>query len=41
MSIATTTAQEPLLTAEQYAQRPDPGHPEELIRGWIVAMPMP
>jgi Uma2 family endonuclease len=28
-----------LLTAEEFAQRPDPGHPEELLRGRIVAMP--
>ncbi len=28
-----------LLTAEEFAQRPDPGHPEELVRGRIVAMP--
>jgi Uma2 family endonuclease len=31
----------PLLTAEQFAQRPDPGHPEELLRGRVVPMPMP
>ena len=30
-----------LLTAEQFAQRPDPGYPEELVRGKIVPMPMP
>lgn len=30
-----------LLTAEEFAQRPDPGHPEELVRGRIVPMPMP
>ena len=30
-----------LLTAEQFAQRPDPGHPEELVRGRIVPMPVP
>jgi Uma2 family endonuclease len=35
------TATQTLLTAEQFAQRPDPGHPEELIRGRIVAMPPP
>jgi Uma2 family endonuclease len=28
-----------LLTAEEFARRPDPGHPEELVRGKIVAMP--
>ena len=32
---------EALLTAEQYATLPDPGHPEELVRGKIVPMPMP
>jgi Uma2 family endonuclease len=35
------TATQPLLTAEQFAQRPDPGHPEELVRGRIVPMPPP
>jgi len=30
-----------LLTAEQFAERPDPGHPEELVRGRVVPMPMP
>jgi Uma2 family endonuclease len=29
------------MTAEQFAQRADPGHPEELVRGRIVPMPMP
>jgi Uma2 family endonuclease len=29
------------ITAEQFAQRPDPGYPEELVRGRIVPMPMP
>jgi Uma2 family endonuclease len=29
------------LTAEEFAQRPDPGHPEELVRGTILAMPLP
>jgi Uma2 family endonuclease len=36
-SLATST----LITAEQFAQRPDPGYPEELVRGRIVPMPMP
>lgn len=40
MSTAFGTG-EPLLTAEQFAVRPDPGYPEELVRGRIVAMPMP
>jgi Uma2 family endonuclease len=30
-----------LMTAEEYARRPDPGHPEELVRGKVVAMPQP
>ena len=30
-----------LLTAEQFAARPDPGYPEELVRGRIVPMSMP
>jgi Uma2 family endonuclease len=31
----------PWITAEEFARRPDPGHPEELVRGRIVPMPMP
>lgn len=30
-----------LLAAEEFGSRPDPGHPEELVRGWIVARPVP
>ena len=30
-----------LMTAEEYARRPDPGYPEELLRGRIVPMPQP
>jgi Uma2 family endonuclease len=30
-----------VLTAEQFAARPDPGYPEELVRGRIVPMPVP
>ena len=30
-----------LLTAEEFAERPDPGYPEELVRGRIVPMTMP
>ncbi len=30
-----------LMTAEAFGQRPDPGYPEELIRGTIIAMPPP
>src|SRR5271165_7320863 len=40
MSTASVTTPA-LLTAEEFAQRPDPGHPEELVRGRIVPMPMP
>jgi Uma2 family endonuclease len=40
MSTASVTTPA-LLTAEQFAARPDPGHPEELVRGRIVPMPMP
>ncbi len=32
---------EALMTAEEFSQRPDPGHPEELFQGRIVAMPPP
>ncbi len=32
---------EALMTALEFGQRPDPGHPEELVRGRIVAMPPP
>jgi Uma2 family endonuclease len=35
------TAQQVLYTAEEFARRPDPGYPEELVRGRIVAMPPP
>jgi Uma2 family endonuclease len=41
MSTAASVPAQPLLTAEEYAKRPDPGHPEELVRGSIVPMPMP
>jgi Uma2 family endonuclease len=40
MSTASVTTPA-LLTAEQFAERPDPGYPEELVKGRIVAMPMP
>jgi Uma2 family endonuclease len=30
-----------LLTAEQFADRADPGYPEELVRGRIVSLPIP
>lgn len=32
---------EALITAREFGRRPDPGHPEELVRGRIVAMPPP
>jgi Uma2 family endonuclease len=35
------TVTEPLLTAEQYAARPDDGRPSELVRGRIVEMNPP
>jgi Uma2 family endonuclease len=36
-----STAPEPLITAEEFGRRPDPGYPEELVRGRIVPMPPP
>ncbi len=30
-----------LMTAEEFGRRPDPGYPEELVRGRIVPMPQP
>jgi Uma2 family endonuclease len=36
--MATATG---LFTAEQFAARPDPGYPEELVQGRIVTMPPP
>ena len=30
-----------LMTAEEFGNRPDPGYPEELVRGRTVAMPVP
>ena len=38
--MATATAQA-LLTAEEFGRRPDPGYPEELVRGRIIRMPPP
>jgi Uma2 family endonuclease len=35
------TVTEALLTAEQFAALPDPGQPEEFVRGRIIPMPMP
>jgi Uma2 family endonuclease len=40
MSTASVTTPA-LLTAEEFAQRADPGYPEELVRGRILPMPMP
>src|SRR5262245_30633177 len=40
MSTATVTVPA-LLTAEEFAERPDPGYPEELVRGRIVPMTIP
>src|SRR4051812_27751143 len=38
MATAEATA---LMTAEEFGERPDPGYPEELVRGRIVAMTVP
>jgi Uma2 family endonuclease len=35
------TAALPLLTAEEFGRKPDPGYPEELVQGRIIAMPPP
>ncbi|MBV8315905.1 MAG: Uma2 family endonuclease [Planctomycetaceae bacterium] len=35
------SASQPLLTAEEFGRRADPGYPEELVRGRIVTMPPP
>ncbi len=40
MSTATASPVK-LWTVDEYAKRPDPGYPEELVRGRIVAMPVP
>lgn len=40
MSTASVTSP-PLMTAEEFAERLDPGYPEELVRGRIVPMTMP
>jgi len=39
--MSTVSVPTPLLTAEEFAERPDPGYPEELVRGRIVPMPQP
>ena len=38
--MATAEMVEPM-TAEQFGQRPDPGYPEELVRGRVVAKSVP
>lgn len=40
MSTAPALPPRPL-TADEFARRPDPGHPEELVEGRIVSMPVP
>jgi Uma2 family endonuclease len=40
-AMSSASAATPLLTAEEFAERPDPGYPEELVRGRIVPMPQP
>ena len=37
----TTAEMVELMTAEQFGRRPDPGYPEELVRGRVVAMSVP
>jgi Uma2 family endonuclease len=32
---------EALMSAQEFGERPDPGHPEELVKGTIIAMPPP
>jgi Uma2 family endonuclease len=39
--LTTITTTSPLMTASEFAARPDPGYPEELVRGRIVRMPPP
>ena len=41
MATVTPPQQAGLITAEQFADRPDPGHPEELVKGRIVTMSPP
>jgi Uma2 family endonuclease len=40
-AMSTASVPAPLVTAEEFAERPDPGYPEELVRGRIVPMPQP
>jgi len=39
--MATATPPQTVMTAEEFAQRPDPGYPEELVKGRIVRMSSP
>jgi Uma2 family endonuclease len=39
--MSTAAAAPNLITAAEFARRPNPGHPEELVRGRIVLMPPP
>jgi Uma2 family endonuclease len=41
MATAETLTAETLMTAEEFAKRPDPGCPEELVKGRIVRMAPP
>ncbi|MFO0958949.1 MAG: Uma2 family endonuclease [Isosphaeraceae bacterium] len=41
MSTVPASAPITLLTAEEFGNRPDPGYPEELVRGRIVPMTSP
>lgn len=36
MAVAETLTAETLMTAEEFGDRPDPGYPEELVKGRIV-----
>jgi Uma2 family endonuclease len=38
--MATATLAE-LMTAEEFEKRPDPGYPEELVKGRVVSIPQP
>ncbi len=39
MSTAVNLESGRLMTAEEFGERPDPGHPEELVKGRVVALP--
>jgi Uma2 family endonuclease len=41
MEVNAMATAEALMTAEEFGQRPDPGHPEELVQGRIVGIPPP